>query len=70
MLKVYKQFIMNKLYDTMVQFPNFSQEVSFRTINIDGKVARILGDGTKLEDAPNVILKMTDGKPHAIAINE
>jgi len=70
MLKAYKQIIMNKLYDTMVQFPDFAQEVEFRTVNIDGRVSRTLGDGTKLEDAPNVVIKMTDGKPRAIAINE
>lgn len=70
MLKVYKQITMNKLYDTIVQFPDIAQEVSFKTVNIDGRVSRILGDGTKLDDAKNVIIKMVDGKPKAVAIRD
>lgn len=70
MMKTYKQHVLNRVYDSITQFPELSQEVRFRTTNIDGRVTRTLGDGTKLEDAPNVVIKMVDGKPKAVAVRE
>lgn len=70
MMKTLKQHTMNRLFDAAVQFPELAQDVDFKTVNIDGRVMRILGNGKTLEDAPNVVIKMVDGKPKAAIMRE
>ena len=69
-LKAFKQIMMNKLFDQLQQFPQLAQRVPFKTVNIDGRVSRILGNGKNIESDPNVILKMKNGKPLAMEVNK
>lgn len=70
MRKGYQQAITNKLYDTLLQFPDLAQEVDIRTVlTPEGKVLRTV-NGKDISTDPNVIMKMVDGKPKGMAISE
>lgn len=70
MAKVHKQLTMNNLFDSLLQFPKLAQELTYRTTYIDGRVTRTLGDGTDINKAKDVIIKMVDGKPQVMQINK
>lgn len=69
MMKGYKQMTLNRLYDTLAQIPELAQELEIRTTMIDGKVMRT-ANGKDISKDPNIIVKMEDGKPQAIAVSE
>lgn len=69
MRKGYRQMTMNRLYDTLVQFPDLAQEVKIETVKAGNKVIRMV-NGKDVTTDPNLIVRMRDGKPEAVAVSD